>query len=869
MAVTTLGSPNFDPTPLATSSTTVSAGSIEIVNGVDMTAMVGETDPIFSAWDKHTGITIDYDQITTGSATTTPTGLTCSSQGISIGTQSAYVVLTWDAIVTSTFDHYHIRYKRSAFSAYSYIDSFTNTISIEGLIPNTIYNFGVASITKTGVVSSFCTDINVTTSLDTTLPATVAGVSATANIEGVILRWTNNSEADISSYNIWRYTSNVIGSAVQIANVATNYFYDGGLTGGQIQYYWLKAKDTSGNISASYSTVVSATPTTALTIGELETELGHNLEDIATINPVDGYINVNTVGTLQLDNNAVTEAKILDGAIKAAKTSIAAINPADGEINANKVGTTQIVTGSVTHALLDNAAIEANNLATDSVTGPAIQASAITAGKVAAGAITATHILTGALTARHITSHNFIVSEGTFTSNTPTDSISWASCKVVYNGVEYTITNGTCDVGDKHVYWELATPTVFLHSVSLPALTNDGFLVAYNNSGAHLLVWNSTVINGNRITTGSITATNMAANSITANAITAGAITAIKIAAGAVTANKITSYNFIMSEGSFSNNTPSTGRLSWTGVKVVYNGVEYSIADGNCLATDVYIYWVYEATTFSTSATLPALGNNDYVVATNGNTYYPAGTAVYLRANTIIDGNRIATGSITTGLLAAGCITANKIGALQITGAHIAAGTITAANIAAGTITATQLNAGAISATTVAATTGTIGAWNIDSNSIYSGVKVSGDGYAASIGDMTIKSDGSIHAKNFYIDADGDVSFTASSTSSISGVGFSIIDIGTWDMYTDANISVALPSFNQVRSVDVIIRTDNGLWVYALDTYAAGSVAGWWIINVAAGTIDLYRTAGGIFDQPAFATTPSGGRGYITVQYKV
>jgi len=201
--------------------------------------------------------------ITTATADAVPTGLTCSDTGISIGldgSESAYVELTWDAIVTTTFDHYRIRYKKTAFTYYTYLDSSTNTIIIEGLTPNTSYDFGVASVNKYGTESAFCADITQVTASDTDPPATVTSGSALAGIQYVIVEWTSNTESDLASYNIYRNTVNNSGTSSLIGNVMTNYFLDGGRTGGQAYYYWIKAVDTSGNESTNFSTEVHATP---------------------------------------------------------------------------------------------------------------------------------------------------------------------------------------------------------------------------------------------------------------------------------------------------------------------------------------------------------------------------------------------------------------------------------------------------------------------------------------------------------------------------------------------------------------------------------------------------------------------------------
>lgn len=62
---------------------------------------------------------------------------------------------------------------------------------------------------------------------------------------------------------------------------------------------------------------------------------------------------------------------------------------------------------------------------------------------------------------------------------------------------------------------------------------------------------------------------------------------------------------------------------------------------------------------------------------------------------------------------------------------------------------------------TMHSTKAVIGGWTVDTDAIYFGTKHTGDGYAASAGDFTLAADGSIHAKNFYINVDGSVAFTA------------------------------------------------------------------------------------------------------------
>jgi len=206
----------------------------------------------------------DLAIIGTTTADAVPTGLSCSSTTANVasdGSVSSSVVLTWTALATATFDHYVIRFKKASYTYYTYLISNTNTITIEGLTPSVSYNFGISSVNRYGTQSAFSADISQTTATSTTAPATVVVGSATAGIQYVIIEWTHSASTDLASYNIYRNTANDSATATLIGNCRTNYFIDGGRTGGQIYYYWVKAVNTSGLLSAAFSTVVSATPT--------------------------------------------------------------------------------------------------------------------------------------------------------------------------------------------------------------------------------------------------------------------------------------------------------------------------------------------------------------------------------------------------------------------------------------------------------------------------------------------------------------------------------------------------------------------------------------------------------------------------------
>jgi|GEM_PF-4052169 len=104
------------------------------------------------------------------------------------------------------------------------------------------------------------------------------------------------------------------------------------------------------------------------------------------------------------------------------------------------------------------------------------------------------------LIARHI------LSGATWTDNSPLAGyVAWSGAKVTYNGATYTITDG--NTNKKYIWWDFSlSTTTFQTSDTQPTLTDDDLLVAYNNGGLHILVWNATLVDGRNIKTGTISA---------------------------------------------------------------------------------------------------------------------------------------------------------------------------------------------------------------------------------------------------------------------------------------------------------------------------------------------------------------------------
>ncbi|RWM27910.1 MAG: hypothetical protein EOR77_30795 [Mesorhizobium sp.] len=169
------------------------------------------------------------------------------------------------------------------------------------------------------------------------------------------------------------------------------------------------------------------------------------------------------------------------------------------------------------------------------------------------------------------------------------------------------------------------------------------------------------------------------------------------ISANTIDANKLTIGNRnIKFEGlQFEHNSPSTDRVSWTSGVISYVGDDGNISTrtitaGNVLwsAATLYLYWVKDATTISsTTAIATAMAPNNVVLAAyKGNT-----DLVTDYGRTIIDGSKIKTGSIDTNQIKANAITSGLIAAGAITSEHIEVGSLNANVIGAGRLSSAFL----------------------------------------------------------------------------------------------------------------------------------------------------------------------------------
>ena len=107
------------------------------------------------------------------------------------------------------------------------------------------------------------------TPTDTIPPAAPTGLSASAGNQTVSLDWSNNGEADINGYNVYRSTTS--GGTYTRLNgtlLGSSNYTDNSVTNGTTYYYVVTAVDTSSNESTN-SGEVSAKPQIATDVNIL------------------------------------------------------------------------------------------------------------------------------------------------------------------------------------------------------------------------------------------------------------------------------------------------------------------------------------------------------------------------------------------------------------------------------------------------------------------------------------------------------------------------------------------------------------------------------------------------------------------------
>jgi len=126
----------------------------------------------------------------------------------------------------------------------------STSIYVSGVAEGLSYDVRLRTENQYGAYSTWVTVTGHVVNGDNTPPGPPTGVVVTPQTKANKLTWTNPTDADLKQVSIWQSTTNDSSTAAKVVDVLATEYTVTGLTTGVTYYYWMKAQDRSGNVSA-------------------------------------------------------------------------------------------------------------------------------------------------------------------------------------------------------------------------------------------------------------------------------------------------------------------------------------------------------------------------------------------------------------------------------------------------------------------------------------------------------------------------------------------------------------------------------------------------------------------------------------------
>lgn len=213
---------------------------------------------------------------------------------------------------------------------------------------------------------------------------------ATATFKSVFVEWDIVDYANAGGVEIWRATTNALGSAVKVGQTTAKIYVDQTTLSGVTYYYWVRSFLSDGVTFSGYN-AVSGTIASLGLVGNAD--LGNLIVTAAKL--ADGSVEETkianlAVGNAAIQNGAITNAKIGNLAVDTAKIANAAVATAkiadlavtNAKIADLAVGTAQIQDAAINNAKIANLAVGTANIADGAITTAKIGDAEITNAKI-------------------------------------------------------------------------------------------------------------------------------------------------------------------------------------------------------------------------------------------------------------------------------------------------------------------------------------------------------------------------------------------------------------------------------------------------------------------------------------------------------
>jgi predicted phage tail protein len=701
-----------------------------------------------------TGLLYSNEIFVNNNIPSVPTGLSLVVAKTRVGNESSKTIVnaTWDAnSLIENVDHYVFALRPNNTSDFvefiATVPLFTFTTYFD--LYDNVYQGKVRAVNRAGISSAFSTVVEPSLEIeDTTPPEAPTGVTLDSGYGFMMLNWVNDVVSDLEFTEVYMADTNV-QPAEPVAEVTGNSYFIPGVAAGETWYFWLRARDYSGNVSdvtAAVSGSSTALPTGDTVPGAPGQVANLSLSSTATVLN-DGGIQTRLRAVFDLRPEAdvsfyewaiketvggnysygLTGTNAVEWVVKPNKTYYVKVRAVDAGLNKG-VFSTEISHTTAGDAIAPGAPsgltavggynsifLRWTNAVDTDIAGTEIWEAASNnvtfATKIATTGASTSFVREGLATnvtryywVRHIDTsgnvgaYNAAATSGVTGSTVPLGSTAISDGAIITQHMTAgsiagdRITVNSLDANRISATSILAgTIKVGVTDTSLSTIYDMATLGATNpatriNSGVTLIDPGKILISG---------ATTLA------NWRNGGDLTKIEggsIAANSISANvvKIGLRGVDITGIEFEANKPTTNSIRWSAGTIIYIDDAGAVATANISSgnqawttdTTLYLYWTKGSTSISTTTTANTAYAADTIVLA---TYKGGVDMVVTYGRTIIDGSQITAQTITAGQL--------STGELLTVSAQIKDAIITSAKILS--LTADKITTGTIGAQTI------------------------------------------------------------------------------------------------------------------------------------------------------------------------
>ncbi|WP_168371558.1 hypothetical protein [Sphingomonas sp. Leaf257] len=340
-----------------------------------------------------------------------------------------------------------------------------------------------------------------------------------------------------------------------------------------------------------------------------------------------------------------------------------------------------------------------------------IKDGAITTDKITAGAINADKVSAGAIQTRHLSAATKPISLVGCNIRYQDGAVRWDSGYILFTNANGDFVSRPISANSINGGASASSPMFIQYY-----MPDERTWLDYNNDATYfaspnwrqIAIWYGgsnlavhagvgTILNGDQIVTGSINANKLTARTIEAGHIRAGTISGYELAANTISTNNLVVASRPVSMSGINMRITTDGVLRWDAgnvriVNTVGSTDTYNISGGETGSHDCMVVYVPGRSYFDVVGDRNFfLPNSEHIKIADR---FNGSLNVYAGVSTIINGERIVTGSINANKIVARTISADRLAANSITANEILTGTITAAQIATSALTARVLAVG-------------------------------------------------------------------------------------------------------------------------------------------------------------------------------